>query len=123
MAGQDLYRHVTESCTIGWQPGCGCRGECTCEDSWEDKWEGHDAGCYYNEVLLCDPCTVFDPFCGSGTVGVVAKQLGRNFIGIELNSNYCEMARQRIANPEPEPEVQDVPGQLKMFEEVGCEPT
>jgi DNA modification methylase len=39
---------------------------------------------------------VLDPFCGSGTTGVVAKNLGRDFVGIELNADYAEMARQRI---------------------------
>lgn len=43
--------------------------------------------------------TVLDPFSGAGTTGVVAAQEGRNFIGIELNPDYAEMARQRI---EPE---------------------
>ena len=46
--------------------------------------------------------TVLDPFLGTGTVLAVAKQLGRKGIGIDLNPNYCEIARKRIANtPEP----------------------
>lgn len=40
--------------------------------------------------------TVLDPFAGSGTTGEVAMQEGRDFIGIEINSNYCEMIRQRL---------------------------
>jgi DNA modification methylase len=40
--------------------------------------------------------TVLDPFCGSGTVGVVACGLGRHFIGIELNPDYATMAERRI---------------------------
>ncbi len=45
---------------------------------------------------------VLDPFMGSGTVGVVAKRLKRNFVGIELNPAYVAMARKRIdAEPEP----------------------
>ena len=47
------------------------------------------------------PCTVLDPFCGSGTTGVVALRLGRRFIGIELNPIYVEMARRRIAADAP----------------------
>ena len=43
------------------------------------------------------PCIVLDPFCGSGTTGVVALRLGRCFIGIELNNAYVAMARRRIA--------------------------
>lgn len=39
--------------------------------------------------------TVLDPFFGSGTTGMVALELGRNCIGIELNAAYCEMARKR----------------------------
>jgi DNA modification methylase len=39
---------------------------------------------------------ILDPFMGSGTTGVACKNLNRNFIGIELNPEYCEMAKQRI---------------------------
>lgn len=39
---------------------------------------------------------VLDPFCGAGTTCLVAKKLGRNFIGIEINEKYCEMARKRL---------------------------
>lgn len=54
---------------------------------------------------LVEPCIlagcpegglVLDPFAGSGTTGVVAKHLARNFIGIELNPEYCRMADERI---------------------------
>ena len=41
---------------------------------------------------------VLDPFCGSGTTGVVAIQNGRKFVGIDINEEYSEMAEQRIAN-------------------------
>ena len=40
--------------------------------------------------------TVLDPFFGAGTTGMVAMRLGREFIGIELNEKYCEMAKKRI---------------------------
>lgn len=56
---------------------------------------GWKAGCSCNAAL--QPCTVLDPFMGSGTTGEVALQYGRNFIGIELNESYVEMARKRIA--------------------------
>ena len=39
---------------------------------------------------------VLDPFFGTGTTGVVAKRLGRRFIGIEREARYVELARQRI---------------------------
>lgn len=40
--------------------------------------------------------TVLDPFFGSGTTGVVAKRLGRNYIGIEREENYIKIAKERI---------------------------
>lgn len=39
---------------------------------------------------------VLDPMVGSGTTCVVAKKLGRNFIGIDINPEYCELARKRL---------------------------
>jgi len=43
------------------------------------------------------PGVVLDPLCGSGTTLAVAKKLGRNYIGIDINENYCEMARRRLS--------------------------
>ncbi len=40
--------------------------------------------------------TVLDPFLGSGTTGKMAKLLNRNFIGIELDDGYFEIAKKRI---------------------------
>jgi len=40
--------------------------------------------------------TVLDPFAGAGTTGLVARQEGRKFIGIELNDDYVALARKRI---------------------------
>lgn len=40
--------------------------------------------------------TVLDPFMGSGTTGVACVNLNRNFIGIELDQNYFDIANQRI---------------------------
>jgi DNA modification methylase len=57
--------------TTGWEPSCDHRDD-----------TGH--------------CLVLDPFAGSGTVGVVSELRGREFIGIELNADYCAMAEQRI---------------------------
>ena len=39
---------------------------------------------------------VLDCFCGSGTTCVAAKELGRKYIGIEINKEYCEIAKKRI---------------------------
>ena len=55
---------------------------------------------------LIEPCVLagcpeggicLDPFFGAGTTGLVAKKLGRRFIGIELNPEYISMAQKRIA--------------------------
>jgi len=56
--------------TIGWT-------DCGCNAGWESG-------------------IVLDPFLGSGTTALVALKLGRNFIGIELNEEYCKMAYNRI---------------------------
>ena len=40
--------------------------------------------------------TIFDPFTGSGTTGVACMQLGRNFIGCEIDPNYYAIAERRI---------------------------
>lgn len=58
--------------TVGWQPSCACPPA--------------------DPV----PCVVLDPFAGSGTTGAVAAQLGRGFVGVELNPAYVAMARERI---------------------------
>ncbi len=59
---------------------------------------------------LVEPCTlagskegdvVLDPFCGSGTTGVVALRYHRDFVGIELNPEYAEMAERRIGGEIP----------------------
>lgn len=44
---------------------------------------------------------VLDPFLGSGTTAVAAKQLGRRYIGIDINPEYCEIARERIGHLQP----------------------
>jgi DNA modification methylase len=61
-------------------------------------------------MTLVEPCilagserldTVLDPFCGSGTVGVVALRNQRRFIGIELNKEYADLADRRIYEDGP----------------------
>ena len=42
-------------------------------------------------------CVVLDPFAGAFTTCMVADRLQRNSIGIELNADYCDMARRRLA--------------------------
>ena len=49
------------------------------------------AGCPEDGIVL-------DPFMGTGTTGLVARKLHRNYVGIELNPTYQKIAEQRIAN-------------------------
>lgn len=44
-----------------------------------------------------DKGIVLDPFMGSGTTAKVARDLGRNYIGIELNGEYIKLAQKRLA--------------------------
>jgi len=81
--GSSIARY--DSKTIGWLPSCQCS---------------------------CDPVpgVVLDPFFGAGTTGLVAKKLGRCFIGIELNEAYIGMAQKRVAA---------VPARLDRWAEAG----
>lgn len=65
-------RLEAERTTVDWQPGCDC-----------------DAG----EPV---PCTVLDPFAGSGTALRAAARLGRDAIGIEPKAEYVAMIRRRL---------------------------
>ncbi len=55
------------------------------------------------DLLTCFPgaSVVLDPFMGSGTTGVACKNLNRNFIGMELDETYFEIAKDRIENHVP----------------------
>ena len=42
--------------------------------------------------------TILDPFMGSGTTAVASKKINRNYIGFELNQEYCNIAKKRVTN-------------------------
>jgi len=69
---RDPQRHVSSSQTIGARPVC------TCEDA------------------KSVPCTVYDPFSGSGTTLQVAHWMGLNAIGSELGKQYLPLIHERI---------------------------
>lgn len=49
---------------------------------------------------------IFDPFLGSGTASVVAKKLGRNYVGIEIDESYCCLAEKRLELAELDRNIQ-----------------
>lgn len=49
---------------------------------------------------------VFDPFMGSGTAAVVAKKLGRRYLGVEINEEYCLWAAKRLKIADENAEIQ-----------------
>lgn len=60
--------------------------------------------------LLTPPASlVLDPFIGSGSTAVACQKLGRHYIGYDINTEYCEFARQRVSDAQS--------AELRLFEE------
>ena len=55
--------------------------------------------------LAGDGGTIIDPFMGSGSCGVAAVQLGRRFVGIEIEQKYYDIARRRISDALARPDL------------------
>ena len=51
---------------------------------------------HFTDILSNEDDWILDPFMGSGTTGVVAKRTGRNFVGVELDEDYFQIAKARI---------------------------
>jgi len=103
--------------TVGWQPGCECYEWHKCAECGEkmdafNRKYGDAMPCGHNLCAECViqgaaidhectmspiPCTVLDPFGGSGTTGEVALELGRRAILCELNPNYLPLIKKRTA--------------------------
>lgn len=103
---------MVERRTVGWQ------STCKCLDTPDLKIVNAVARLldpdYHGPVV---PCTVLDPFSGSGTVGLVAKRLGRRAILADQNASYIEMARRRCG------EVDDAPTATSSPSDRGVEPS
>jgi len=72
----------------------------------------------WNVRLLTNPGeTVLDPFSGSGTTGVACQRLGRQFIGIEIDPIYWELACKRIDEATRQPDLFIKPAEPKPVQE------
>jgi len=49
------------------------------------------------KATTAEGAIIFDPFVGTGATAVAAQKLNRNYIGLEINPDYCEIARKRLA--------------------------
>jgi site-specific DNA-methyltransferase (adenine-specific) len=80
-----------------------------------EKFTGHKSQKPLNvmrelvEAAASEGCTVLDPFMGSGTTGVACVNTGRNFIGVEIDKGYYEIAQRRIAEAQAKRAEQLIP--------------
>ncbi len=74
-----------------------------------DSQATHPKGCGWKPLRLVrrdilapsrEGDLIFDPFCGSGTTDVAAKELGRFFVGVEKEEEFAELAGRRIGAAE-----------------------
>ncbi len=56
--------------------------------------------------VLAQKDIVFDPFLGSGSTSVCAKKLGRHYVGIEQNEQYCVWAEKRLEMADADKRIQ-----------------
>lgn len=128
---------IPRRCILAGTSSGGCCAECGAP--WARVVGGRrgasDRALGFRAICSCGagavPCTVVDPFAGSGTTGRVARQLGRRFIGIDLSAAYLfGIARWRIAEADPDAILAERP-RLRMprgplfdeaMEETGEEP-
>ena len=122
MWGGNYFGLPSHRCPLVWDKGAGMRNRtfAECEVAWSNL--DLNAKVYCRDPLACgdyngkehptqkpiplmewciglipdSPQTILDPFMGSGTTGVAAVQMGRDFIGIEREPKYFDIACKRI---------------------------
>jgi DNA modification methylase len=60
-----------------------------------------DLPTWFIRLFTVEGDVVLDPFVGSGTTAVAAKQLGRKFVGIDISEEYCQIAEERVMRIQP----------------------
>jgi len=60
-----------------------------------------DLPAWFIKLFTAEGDVVLDPFIGSGTTAVAAKQLGRKYVGIDINDEYCQLAEERVMQVQP----------------------
>ena len=60
-----------------------------------------DLPTWFIKLFTIKDDTVLDPFVGSGTTAVAAKQLGRKYVGIDISQEYCQLAKERLIQIQP----------------------
>lgn len=84
-SGQKAWDSYVPPQTTGWRPGCFCGHE---------YGPGGEFGGGGPRVPV--PCVVMDPFGGAATTGLVARELGRRSVLIELSESYAKLAAKRL---------------------------
>lgn len=89
----------------------------------ELKTVGWKPTCDHVDAFKMVPCTVLDPFGGTGRVGVAADALGRDFILIDLNPEYTKLQEQQIDDARRRRGVQPpAAGRVRLHHRVGMLP-
>lgn len=60
-----------------------------------------DLPTWFIKLFTVEGDVVLDPFIGSGTTAVAAKQLGRTYVGIDISKEYCHLAEERVLQIQP----------------------
>ena len=140
--GGNYFHFDPSACWLVWDKDNGDNGYADCELAWTNlpravrkfrwRWMGmlqELAGSNKEErehptqkpvellkwcIELCpESATILDPFMGSGTTGVACMNLGRKFIGIEIEPKYFEIAVERLTNAQR---------QIRLFDEPKAKP-